>query len=78
MPKVQPQQVLNLLQTLKLSELQADDCNPSFISWLERYEKVVNKRHLKSLKQTGIESFMTNTGQVTSEAGSEASRDPWI
>jgi hypothetical protein len=79
LPKVQPQQVLNLLQTLKLGELQSDGFNASFISWFERYEQVVRKRHLRSLLRTDIESFfITNAGQVTSEAGSVAPRDTWL
>lgn len=41
LPQVPLQQVLRLLQSIKIGEMQSDNCNTDYISWLERYEKVV-------------------------------------
>jgi hypothetical protein len=56
---VTPQQVLQLLQGVKLGEIQVDDCNTESIRWLDRYEKVVQTRHQKGLKQAGIRTYFT-------------------
>lgn len=47
-PQVPPREVLRLLQTIKLGEMQSDDCNADYISCIERYEQVVQKRHILS------------------------------
>jgi hypothetical protein len=70
LPQVQPQQVLHLLQSIKLGEMQADDCNADHIAWIERYEKVIRRRHIEGLKQAGIQAFF-----APSEAIAEGSRD---
>jgi hypothetical protein len=41
--------------------MQADDCNADYIRWIERYEKVVKRRHIASLKQGGIGAFFKAT-----------------
>jgi hypothetical protein len=61
LPVVKPQEVINLLQSIKLGEMQADDCNADYIRWIERYEKVVKRRHIASLKQGGIRAFFKAT-----------------
>lgn len=66
LPQVPPQQVLCLLQSIKLGEMQSNNCNADYIRWLERYEKVVKQRHLEGLKQANIQSFFGTAG--TSEA----------
>jgi hypothetical protein len=63
LPIVTPKQVLELLQSIKLGEIQSDDCNAESIRWLERYEKIIKERHLKGLKQAGIRSYF-NTGEA--------------
>lgn len=52
-------QVLQLLESVKLGEIQSDDCSPESIRWIERYKRVIRERHLRSLKQTGIRSYFT-------------------
>jgi hypothetical protein len=59
LPIISPQQVLEHLQSIKLGEIQADDCNPESIKWIERYEKVIRSRHQRGLKQAGIRSYLT-------------------
>jgi hypothetical protein len=59
LPIVTPQHVLQLLQGVKLGEIQVDDCNAESIRWLDRYEKVVQTRHQKGLKQAGIRTYFT-------------------
>ena len=66
LPQVPPQQVLRLLQSIKLGEMQSSNCNADYIRWLERYEKVVKQRHLEGLQQANIQSFFGAAG--TSEA----------
>lgn len=61
MPQVPPNQVLRLLQSIKLGEMQSDNCNADFISWIERYEKVVRQTHLEGLRQANIESFFSTS-----------------
>jgi hypothetical protein len=61
LPVVKPQEVINLLQSIKLGEMQADDYNADHIRWIERYEKVVKRRHIASLKQVGIGAFLKAT-----------------
>ena len=61
MPQVPPNQVLRLLQSIKLGEMQSDNYNADYISWIERYEKVVKQRHLKGLRQANIESFFSTS-----------------
>ena len=61
LPRVPPQQVLRLLQSIKLGEMQSDNCNADYISWIERYEKVVRQRYLERLKQANIQSFFMPT-----------------
>jgi hypothetical protein len=56
-------QVLELLQNIKLSEIQSDDYNAESIRWLKRYEKIIKERYLKGLKQAGIRSYF-NTGEA--------------
>jgi hypothetical protein len=68
LPQVLPQQVLRLLQSIKLGEMQSSNCNADYIRWLERYEKVVKQRHLEGLQQANIQSFFGAAG--TSEASS--------
>jgi hypothetical protein len=63
LPRIPPKQALQLLQSLKLAEIQSDDCSAESIRWLERYEKVVYNRHLNSLTQAGIQHYLiTGTG----------------
>ena len=50
LPQIPPWRVLCLLQSVKLGEMQSDDCNTEYIRWVERYEKVVKQRHLHGLK----------------------------
>jgi hypothetical protein len=64
LPVVTPQQVIRLLQSVKLGEIQSDDCNAESIRWLDRYEKVVQMRHQKELKQAGIRSYFTADGEA--------------
>lgn len=59
LPTIASKEVLRLLQSVKLGEMQAEDCNAEFIKWIERYEKVVKQRHFNSLKQAGIRSFFS-------------------
>jgi len=58
LPIVTPKEVLQLLQSIKLGEIQSDDCNAESIKWLERYEKVVYRRHLNNLSQAGIMGYL--------------------
>lgn len=60
LPKVPPRDVLRLLQSIKLGEMQSDDCNADYISWIERYERVIQKRHIDSLQQAGITGYFTS------------------
>ena len=57
LPQIPPQQVLRIVQSVKLDEMQSDDCNAEYIRWFERYEKVVQQRHLDSLEQANTQSF---------------------
>jgi len=61
-PQVLLQQVLRLLQSIKLGEMQLDNYNAEYIRWIKRYKKVVQQRHLKGLKQVNIQSFFILTG----------------
>jgi hypothetical protein len=54
LPQVPPSEVLRLPQSIKLGEMQSDDCNADHIRWIERYEEVVKQRHLDGLKQAHI------------------------
>ena len=54
LPRVSSQQVLQLLQRMKLCEMQSDNCNADYIRWMERYENVVKQRHTNSLEQADI------------------------
>lgn len=62
LPRVPPREVLRLLQSTKLGEMQSDNCNADYISWIDRYEKVVQKRHIDSLQQAGIQGYFTLGG----------------
>ena len=55
-----------MLQAMKLAEMQAEDCDAESIKWLDRYEKVVYRRHLESLSQAGY---------LTRGTGNEGSRE---
>jgi hypothetical protein len=57
LPTIRPHEVLRLLQGIKIGEMQADDCNADYISWIERYERVVQRRQIDALKQAPIQSF---------------------
>jgi len=41
--------------------MQSDNYNADYISWIERYEKVVKQRHLKGFRQANIESFFSTS-----------------
>jgi hypothetical protein len=62
LPIVPPEQVLQYLQSIKLAEIQSEDCNAESIKWLDRYEKVVYRRHLDNLTQVGIMSYLIRDG----------------
>jgi hypothetical protein len=62
LPTVQPQEVINLLQSIKLGEMQADDCNADYIRWIERYEKVVKRRHIASLYYISLRTLSYDIG----------------
>jgi hypothetical protein len=64
LPIMTPKQVLQLLQSIKLSEIQSDDCNAESIKWLERYEKVVCRRHLDNPSQAGIMGYLITGEQA--------------
>ncbi|KAM0721559.1 hypothetical protein Q7P37_002484 [Cladosporium fusiforme] len=59
-PQVLPREVLRLLQFIKLGEMQSDDCNADYINWIERYEQVVQKRHIRTLTQAGSQVYFTS------------------
>lgn len=74
--QVTPEHSLQLLQQLKLGEIQSEGCNAEFLKWMNAYEKVVHKRRIGALTQAGIQRYFTPiASHVTSE---EAPRDHLI
>lgn len=66
LPQMTPEHCIQLLEGLKLGEMQSDDCNAEFIRWMNAYEKVIRKRRIGALKQVGIgRYFNTIASQVT-------------
>ena len=60
LPRVLPSEALQLLQRLRLHEEQAEDCNTSFIDWLDRHERTVNARRFRGLQQRQLSDYFTN------------------
>lgn len=56
--QVHPQQDLRLLKSIKLGEMQANNCNADYIASIEGYKRVVKRRHNEGLKQADIQSFV--------------------
>lgn len=58
LPRIRAKQALQLLQQLRLHEEQAEDCNIDWIRSLDRYEKVVRRRHQEGLQQAQISQYL--------------------
>jgi hypothetical protein len=54
-----------LSQSIKIGEMQADDCNADYIVWIKRYEKVIERMHIEGLKQAGIQAIFITSAAVT-------------
>lgn len=58
LPRIRADQALKLLQQLRLHEEQADDCNTQWISSLDSYERILQRRQFEGLQQGTLVNWL--------------------